>query len=96
MRRFRSFSLHLQPYRTLSGTVNLPACTKIESYAFKNVKGEFTLKITTPEDISVSTNETFLNSAQYITLVLNRKKQVDFVSGSKEWKGWTFKEILFE
>ncbi len=81
---------------TLSGTVNLPACTEIRSWAFKNVKGEFTLKLTTPEDITVSTYDPFLNSAQHITLVLNRKKKAGIVSGSKEWKGYTFKEILFE
>ncbi len=81
--------------------MNLSTCTEIAEWAFKNTKGEFTLKLTTPEDITVdeasqANPKTFLNSAQHITLVLNRKKQVDFVSGSKEWKGWTFKEILFE
>ncbi len=81
---------------TLSGIINLPSCSSIENYVFQNITSEFTLKLTTLEDMSIYNDYHYANvfSASYITLYLNENKK-DEVTG-KAWQGYTFKDIKFE
>ncbi len=83
-------------YSTLSGiTIDLPACTELGNRLFHHVEGDFTLRLTTKDDITL-TDTTFggggENLASAITLYLHENK----MGNLPEYLDWyTFKAIHY-